>query len=496
MANGSSTWTLRDFSYTSQIHGNPEGTLDNKRLIYGDARESIESTYELLSYRCVTAYHQNIMIKNAINGLTDKVIGRGLSLNSIPDYKRLKISESRAKELSDELEYRWKRWCKKYRFQNTQKLVYRGSKISGDSLLFMDYYNKEISPRVVEGRVINPITEEQKNLFNGVYTFLNGDPRALNLWYYDRGRPVQKDITRYGNLSKRLNWILYLKQERPQQLRGLGVAYPILELSTNFGKFMISEVEAARINSLLVGWLKSSTSTAEEVLKPTNVNDYAFAESTVGNTSKRKVDLSPGTIATLEPDEEIQMADVKRPSSTIKDMFETTVHIIAMALDLPYEVVAQKFQSSYSASRAATTQAQSVIEIERAHFSSEVMDPVFYEFVKNEIIHDRLETIGNVKTSEEIELIATCQWQGEAYRSIDPVKEVKANVEMVNNNLVARSDISQKITGEPYDITLSKIKKSNDMLAKAIKNETNVSTETAPTEKVEQVKKEVSKNEK
>ncbi len=463
-------WNLRDFSTWNQVHGNPEGTLDNTRLVTGNAREIIADTIEILTYRCRTAYHENFMIKGTIDGLDNKVIGRGITLNSIPDYKRLGFTESQGKRISDELEYLWRRWCERHEFYELQSLAYKGSKISGDSLILLDYYNNEIAPRVVEGNIINPITDQPKNLFNGVYTHSNGRERALNLHYLDKGEPVRKDLLRYGQRSKRLNWILYLKKERPQQLRGMGTAYPILEIANSFSKFLTYEVTAAKINASLVGWLKSSTATAEGVMTTEESETLNNDNEQYTENGKRQVNIQPGLITTLEPDEEIQMIDQKRPSSTVPMMWQTQIEIIAMNVNLPPEIVAKKFVSSYSASRASLLEASGVYDKERTHFNRKVNDPIFREFVKTLIMTNKLDLPREIRTSEDIDNLARAQWQGEPYRSIDPMKEVKAYGEMVKQDFISRGEVSQLLTGETYDVTLSKIKKSDDMLSKIRKN--------------------------
>ncbi len=469
------SWLNYDFSsYSrySQIDGNSQGTLDYKKLLMGDARNIVQDTYDILSSRCKTAYHENFMIKTTIDKKSSKVIGRGLTLNSLPDYKRLGISEKRGKEISDELEYRWNRWSDRNSFKDKQMQLYKGSLIAGDTLLLFDYRNKELVPRVVEGHIIDAVTDERKNLFNGVYTFLNGDPRALQLRYWDRDEEVKKVLYKYGSLSRRLNWILYFRKERPQQVRGLGLPYPILEISNNFIKFVIYEVKAAQGASSVIGWLKSSHSKAEDVFTTPNAEGYGYAAGVApGSHVKRQVDLEPGLITTLEPDEEIQMADVKRPNSTVKEMFSTMMHVCAMAGNLPKEVVLQDFQSSYSASRAALLEANGTYEGDRSHIIFEVMNPTFKEFVKVEVMNGRLETIKNIKNSEELDLYTKCQWQGEAYRSIDPVKETKAFKEMIDLKLISRGEVSQLFTGKTYDIVVDEIRKSEEQIEKIMKTQ-------------------------
>ncbi len=451
--------------FNKQITGNSQGSLDNQELITGDAREIVRHSYETLMHRCATAYHENILIKTAIEKLTNKVIGRGLTLNSVPDYKRLGYTATRGKEISDELEYRFSLWSKKHGIKEKQKLIYRGSKILGDTLVLFDYYRNEVVPRIAEGRVIYPETDEKKNLYNGVYLFNNGNERALSLRYISRGSEVKKTLLRRGLNSRRLNYILYMKRERPGQVRGIGIAYPILEVSSNFESFMGSEVQAAKYASSIIGWLKSTNSTADEKLS-TISGDNTIVEN--GSDSQR-VPLKPGTFPNLEPDEELQMAKIERPTTALHEMFETQAHITAMAVGLPLEVVLQRFQSSYSASRGALIEAQAVYESERSHFTSEVLDVLYREFIKSEAMNGRMTTF-TYETSEELSLLAKCDWQGEAYRSIDVTKDLKAYQIMLKEKLVSRGEISQLLTGRTYDITIEQIKKSEDQVDLIQKN--------------------------
>ncbi len=104
----------RFFSYNyNQLTGNGQGTLNNQNLLTGDVNKIMRRSYNLLMHRCTTSYHENILIKTGINELDNKVIGSGLKLNAIPDFQRLGVSESRAKEISDEQEYLWNAFCTK-----------------------------------------------------------------------------------------------------------------------------------------------------------------------------------------------------------------------------------------------------------------------------------------------------------------------------------------------------------------------------------------------
>lgn len=92
------------------------------------------------------------------------------------------------------------------------------------------------------------------------------------------------------------------------------------------------------------------------------------------------VPVTSGTVTYLGENEDIKFMTPQHPSGNFQAFWSATSDIIASAVGLPAEVLKLKFDSSYSASRAALLMAESKYKEVRSYFISRFMRPLIQVF--------------------------------------------------------------------------------------------------------------------
>jgi capsid protein len=98
---------------------------------------------------------------------------------------------------------------------------------------------------------------------------------------------------------------------------------------------------------------------------------------------------------------------------------------IGMALEIPYELLVRRFQSSFSAARAALLDAWRVFRIKRAHLVCRVCQPVYEAWLADAVALGIIQAPGFF--ADPLIRAAWCgtKWAGDGPGAIDPEKEAR-----------------------------------------------------------------------
>jgi capsid protein len=121
------------------------------------------------------------------------------------------------------------------------------------------------------------------------------------------------------------------------------------------------------------------------------------------------------------------------------DFYTTNFDIVCAVAGYPPEVIMSKYNSNYSASRAAIKDFEHTLKVKRARFAKQ-----FYQLVYDFCL-DTWALTGQIQAPGYLNAIATqnqmavaayrcARWAGDAVPHIDPFKEVKAIREMLPEN--------------------------------------------------------------
>jgi len=87
--------------------------------------------------------------------------------------------------------------------------------------------------------------------------------------------------------------------------------------------------------------------------------------------------LAPGAILDLQPNENIEIADPKRPNQAFDPFVQAILRQVGVALELPFEILIKHFTASYSAAQAALVEAWKFFSSRRSWLAIQLCQPVY-----------------------------------------------------------------------------------------------------------------------
>ncbi len=127
----------------------------------------------------------------------------------------------------------------------------------------------------------------------------------------------------------------------------------------------------------------------------------------------------------LLPGEKVESVAPGRPNSGFDSFVQAVLRQVGIAIGLPFEVLVQHFQSSYSASRAALLEAWKLYKLRRTWFVREFTQKV-YEWIIDEAIMRGMLQVPGFDDPFKRQIYLSAEWIGPCMQSIDPLKDAKA----------------------------------------------------------------------
>lgn len=428
----------------------------------------------------------------AIRRLNTNVISSGLILQSRIDREILGISDDKADEWERKAESEWKLWstsknCDLLRtntFGQLQSLAFISFLMSGDVFTVLPYKKVDGFPyslriQLIEGdQISNPNDASElmpdDKIRGGVEIDSDGAPVAY--WMRTKhpgdfsGIWEWKRIPIFGPKSGRRNVLHIFNKERPGQRRGMPFLAPVLEKLKQLTRFSDAELMGALIAAFYTVFIKNipGTGRLEEGFIPSTTEganqDNSLLQDPTTDAGDKNYELGSGTVVTLDENEEIDIADPKRPNDAFEPFFYAIVKEIGAALELPAEFLMQVFNTSYSAGRGAILEAWKTIRKYRANHITDFNQPIYEEFLTEAVILGRLVAPGFL--TDPLKRMAWCgsQWGGPGQGQIDPMKETKASILRIRNHLSTHEDESQLIGNVDWERTADRLAREDKIL--------------------------------
>lgn len=175
-------------------------------------------------------------------------------------------------------------------------------------------------------------------------------------------------------------------------------------------------------------------------------------------------ELGPGTMNSLPPGYDVEVADPKRPSNNFDAFVTALARHIGAALEIPYELLLKSFTASYSASRAALLEAWKSFRMRRTWFASDFCQPVYELWLAEAVARGRISAPGFFADPRIARAWSRAEWYGPAPGQIDPVKEVTAAQMRVKGGFSTRERETIELTGGDFDRNIEQLQRENEMM--------------------------------
>lgn len=399
-----------------------------------------------------------------INTKVTNVVGSGLRLQSMVDWKYLGMTEEQASAWQSNTEREFRLWSesklcdleKKNNFYELQGLAFRSVLENGDVFALLPVAENTGMPygtrvQLIEAdRISNPdFKDDTDTLAGGVERDEFGAPVAYHISKQHpgaRNRTVTQwhKFDAFGEITGRRNVLHLYKTLRIGQTRGVPDLSPVIEKIRQLGDYTESEATAAVVSSLFTAFIKTEGGESLAPMDP-------VAE-TGGKTSDKDYKMGSGAILDLMPGEDITFANPNRPNSAFESFVESVMRQIGMAVELPFEIMIKHFTSSYSASRAAMMEAWKFFRTCREWLADNYCQPIYEEWLTEAVALGRISAPGFLNGDPAVrKAYLGSQWIGPARGFIDELKEIKAAELRVGMGVSTLAEETSQLTGGDWE---------------------------------------------
>lgn len=218
------------------------------------------------------------------------------------------------------------------------------------------------------------------------------------------------------------------------QLRGITWLAPVLLRLHELDQFEDAALVRAKVNALFCGFVRDPDGTVAGQNDGSAVNGIL------------DMGMEPGTLLPLPPGADIAFSDPK--GDTSYDPFvKNHLRAIAAGLGLPYEAMTGDLSGvNYSSIRAGMVEFRRRLEqLQHLTIIHQLCRPVWERFVRLAVLSGALPVSD---FSQNPAPYLAVKWLPPAFEWVDPVKDVRAEIEAINAGLKSRS---QAIAERGYD---------------------------------------------
>lgn len=447
------------------------GASGSKRSLRGWGTRPLDPDQELLPdlpklvERSRNLFRNNPIATGAINNTTTNVIGPGLKLQSRIDRKYLGLTDEEADAWEAETQRRWRVWaesteCDASRqsdFYELQELAFKTTLVGGEIFSTLPLISRPGSPfelrvQLLEGdRVHNPYDlPEDEQTAAGVEVGKYGEPIAY--WIQTNAlsslTPQMKRVLTYGSLTKRPQVLHIFRKDRPGQRRGVPYFAPVIDLLKQISRYSDAALMAAVTKAFFTVFIKTESGEIPDVPMPGDASVLDDSE------KEQNIELGSGNVVGLGENESIETAQNSTGDMTFDYFVTSCLKQLGMALEIPYEVLMQHFQSSYSAARAAMLAAWRFFKSRRSWISRKFCQPIYEEWLFEEVLAGRIFAPGFVESMDIRKAWSGAQWNGPSPGQIDPVKETKAAIMRVEHGFSTRQQETAEMNGGDWEANM------------------------------------------
>lgn len=434
----------------------------------GSPRSDLEPEQGTLRARSRALVKNSPLASSASNTACTHVVGTGLRLQSQIDADVVGLTPEQAAEKQGEFERFWRYQQKRLDFESSepfsvlQAIAFRGTFESGDILAVR---RRDPRPGDLIGLKVQLIeadrvsTPRDKLHDDHVQMGVRTDPRT--------GRPVSYFVSDRHPGDTRVrrhidDWAevpadsasgmplarLLLEKRRAGQLRGIPSLAPVIKPLRDIAALTDSELDASIVQSIFTVFVKTEVATDPSGLP---LAPEGTSEQDTPDEGEGEIMLGTGTIADLAPGESIDLAKPERPNDMFEPFFHAIVEQIGASIEIPFEVLLHRYQSSYSAARAALLDAWKFFRSRRMWLAAGFCQMVYEWALTEAAATGVLEIPGFFDDPILRDAWLNSEWIGDSPGQINPKDESEAAEKRIEIGISNRTIETAQIMGRDWE---------------------------------------------
>lgn len=388
--------------------------------------------------------------RGALNRLTQFIIGpNGIGIEPMPETLTGEVHQ----EFAEELLAAWGDWVQwpEVTFEHdwiaTQRLLGRSWLRDGEVFskfieghrpdldhgtrvpLSLELIEADLLPRDFHDPARQITSAVERNAWGRVraYHFMKTHPGGL----FGLSSSASFDLIRIPTEQ-----ILHLKlTDRIRQARGVSQLASVIRRLSDIKQYEDDERLAAKIAARLTAYIKKA------------VGGYDME--TQRPPGRRNFEIMPGMVFDdLLPGEEVGMIDGKRPNPHVEDFRKGQLRAGAAGADLSYSSFARDYNGTFSAQRQELVEQQGGYEFMSALFIGQFVRPVWQRFVSTALLSRAVRLPPDINPLT----VNSANYRSPALLWIDPLREIQAHVEAIDNRLTSPQKIIRSRGDNPDDV--------------------------------------------
>lgn len=415
--------------------------------------------YSVLAYRAWQSFLESDIANTAINRYIIWVIGSGLKLQCNPikevlSRKKIQLDQN----FNKNVEALWKVYsestmCDYNNKSNLGRIAWRAKKTelnTGDVLVVLRYINNTVKVQLIDGIHIRsfqygtemmPIQlDNGRWLKNGIEFSPEGEPLAFHVIDYLLKEEVIEAYVPGTRIVQAYMLTSNKGEYRIDNVRGMPLLSVVLETMKKLERYKEATVGSAEERQKIAFSIEHDiASTGENPLidraakafnfqqdanndLPLDRNGKQLANDVQVSTNKTTINMPQGAkLKQLESKNELHFSDFYTPNADI----------VYSCIGIPPDVARSKYDSNFSASRAAIKDWEHTLNVDRKDFADGFYKYLYqYWFLVN-VLQNNIDAPGYLAAFYEgdqmtMEAYTSCRMVGSTVPHIDPVKEVIA----------------------------------------------------------------------
>lgn len=419
----------------------------------------------------------------------NSAVGFRWDFTSKPDHRALGITYEAARDLGQAINAEWEQYAYGIHFcADAERTLTFGQLLrlsaahifnDGEMLGLVEWADDEETRYRTRLRVVDPDRLSNPNGRPDTPTLRGGvekDWKGVPVRYWIReGHPEDVGM---GAGRSAMNWNSWERYStnlgRPQvlhafdklragQTRGVTRFVAVLKLFRSFSKYTEKTIEAAAINALFLGFIKSNAgpSAVKEGFDADEV--AAFGAEREDFYDEHPVEVDGVRFPVLGLDDEVQMQTAARDTSGFDGFTRAILRLIAAALGVTYEELSMDFSTTnYSSARAALMIAWKETLALRGLIEQQIVWPFFAAWLEEAIDIGAIRLpAGAPDFYEAIDAYVEGRWRGPGRGHIDPTKELLAAAGRMEQGITTMEDECAEYDGSNWEDKLEQKAREN-----------------------------------
>lgn len=257
--------------------------------------------------------------------------------------------------------------------------------------------------------------------------------------------------------SGRRRMLHHWKRVRPELPRGVPYLAPVMGLFKLIGDYTDAEVKAAVVSAYLTLIIETPTGAGLPNVFGLQPGAPGAAATGGQQAAPQDIELGPAAVLGLAKGEKASVVNPGRPNPAFGDFLQAVLDQLGAGTFMGPELLMKKFNTSYTAARAAWLDAWTYFRDVRSGTALDFCQPVLETWMAEAVIRRRIRAPGFFSDPRMRWAYTRAAWRGDSQGSLNPKDEVAAMREAIDGRLVTHEHASWELFGQDWHQTYPQV---------------------------------------